>query len=169
MSEIRAFAFGVVERERRIELAEQALRARPDAIGEAREYVRDRIADVLNPPKLYAAELLTSELVTNAVRHANVGEEAETSGPCWPEPNRPVRLLPIVLAGGTPPRRQGGTESVRQPKAGCQRTSPANSAARPSRGRIMKSSSAISKPSGWTPVNGFRSPKREAGSYPNLG
>jgi anti-sigma regulatory factor (Ser/Thr protein kinase) len=38
--------------------------------------VRDRLADVLTPPKLYEAELLTSELVTNAVRHAHVGEEA---------------------------------------------------------------------------------------------
>lgn len=57
-------------------MSEQALRARPDAIGEARMYVRDRLADVLSPPKLYEAELLMSELVTNAVRHANVGEGA---------------------------------------------------------------------------------------------
>jgi hypothetical protein len=50
-----------------------------------------------------------------------------------------------------------------QPKAGCQRTPPASREARSSSGRIMKSSSAITKPSGWTPANGFRSPRREAG------
>jgi anti-sigma regulatory factor (Ser/Thr protein kinase) len=57
-------------------LSEHALRVRPDAIGEARMYVRDQLRDVLSPSKLYEAELLASELVTNAVRHAIVGEGA---------------------------------------------------------------------------------------------
>jgi anti-sigma regulatory factor (Ser/Thr protein kinase) len=57
-------------------LSEEVLRARPDAIGEARKYVRDRLADILETPQLYDAELLTSELVTNAVRHPIAGEDA---------------------------------------------------------------------------------------------
>lgn len=57
-------------------MSERALPARPDAIGDARKHLRDRLEDVLDPAKLYEAELLTSELVTNAVRHANVDEGA---------------------------------------------------------------------------------------------
>jgi anti-sigma regulatory factor (Ser/Thr protein kinase) len=37
--------------------------------------VRDRLEGVLEPEKLAEAELLTSELVTNAVRYAHVSDE----------------------------------------------------------------------------------------------
>jgi anti-sigma regulatory factor (Ser/Thr protein kinase) len=57
-------------------LPEHALRALPISIAEARQRVRDRLGGVLEPEKLAEAELLTSELVTNAVRHAQVSDEA---------------------------------------------------------------------------------------------
>jgi anti-sigma regulatory factor (Ser/Thr protein kinase) len=57
-------------------LPQHALRARPTDIADARRRVRDRLGDVLNPGRLADAELLTSELVTNAVLHARVGDDA---------------------------------------------------------------------------------------------
>jgi anti-sigma regulatory factor (Ser/Thr protein kinase) len=57
-------------------LPEHALRALPTSIAEARKRVRDRLGGVLEPKKLAEAELLTSELVTNAVRYAQVNDEA---------------------------------------------------------------------------------------------
>jgi anti-sigma regulatory factor (Ser/Thr protein kinase) len=58
-------------------LPEHALRAHPSAVAEARRRVRDRLEGVLEPEKLVEAQLLASELVTNAVLHPNMGEEAE--------------------------------------------------------------------------------------------
>jgi len=55
---------------------EHALRALRTSIAESRQRVRDRLGGVLEPRKLAEAELATSELVTNAVRHAQVGDEA---------------------------------------------------------------------------------------------
>jgi anti-sigma regulatory factor (Ser/Thr protein kinase) len=52
----------------------QALQARPVAVADARRYVRDRLDGLLSPRRLSEAELLTSELVTNAVRHARLKE-----------------------------------------------------------------------------------------------
>jgi anti-sigma regulatory factor (Ser/Thr protein kinase) len=43
-------------------------------MGEAREYVRGRLAEALAPSKLWDVELLTSELVSNAVQHVGTGE-----------------------------------------------------------------------------------------------
>jgi anti-sigma regulatory factor (Ser/Thr protein kinase) len=57
-------------------LPEHALRARPTDIAEARRRVRDRLRGVLDPERLADAELLTSELFTNAVRYAQAGDEA---------------------------------------------------------------------------------------------
>jgi anti-sigma regulatory factor (Ser/Thr protein kinase) len=51
-----------------------SLPARPSAIGLAREYVRERLAETLSPQKLAETVLLTSELVTNVVRHAQPDE-----------------------------------------------------------------------------------------------
>jgi anti-sigma regulatory factor (Ser/Thr protein kinase) len=53
---------------------QQALRARPVAVGDARRYVCDRLAGLLSPERIAEAALLTSELVTNAVRHAGLGD-----------------------------------------------------------------------------------------------
>jgi anti-sigma regulatory factor (Ser/Thr protein kinase) len=52
----------------------QALQARPVAVADARRHVRDRLEGLLRPRRLAEAELLTSELVTNAVRHAQLKE-----------------------------------------------------------------------------------------------
>jgi anti-sigma regulatory factor (Ser/Thr protein kinase) len=52
----------------------QALQARPVSIADARKVVRDQLDGFLSPHKLAEAELLTSELVTNAVRHAQLKE-----------------------------------------------------------------------------------------------
>jgi anti-sigma regulatory factor (Ser/Thr protein kinase) len=55
-------------------LNDHALPARAVAVGAAREYVRDRLAGALLPEKVAEAELLTSELVTNAIQHAGLPE-----------------------------------------------------------------------------------------------
>lgn len=49
-----------------------ALPARSTSIRGARAYVRDELSDVLRPNKVAEAELLTTELFTNAVRHARL-------------------------------------------------------------------------------------------------
>ncbi|MCD6022409.1 MAG: putative anti-sigma regulatory factor, serine/threonine protein kinase [Actinomycetia bacterium] len=56
-------------------MSEQALQARPVTIADARRYARDRLHGLLGPDKLADVQLLTSELVTNAVRHAGLNEE----------------------------------------------------------------------------------------------
>ena len=56
-------------------MSEQALQARPVAVADARRYVRDRLEGLLAPDRLSDVQLLTSELVTNAVRHAGLKEE----------------------------------------------------------------------------------------------
>jgi anti-sigma regulatory factor (Ser/Thr protein kinase) len=53
---------------------QQALQARPVAVADARKYVRDRLDGLLTPDRLSEVVLLTSELVTNAVRHAGLKE-----------------------------------------------------------------------------------------------
>ena len=55
-------------------MRQQALQARPVAVADARRYVRDRLDGLLTPDRLSEVELLTSELVTNAVRHAQLKE-----------------------------------------------------------------------------------------------
>jgi anti-sigma regulatory factor (Ser/Thr protein kinase) len=52
--------------------SEHTLSAGPVAIGEARKHVRERLSDALSPGKIGEAELLTSELVSNAVRHGGL-------------------------------------------------------------------------------------------------
>jgi len=53
---------------------QQALQARPVAVADARRYVRDRLDGLLTPDRLSEIELLTGELMTNAVRHAGLKE-----------------------------------------------------------------------------------------------
>jgi anti-sigma regulatory factor (Ser/Thr protein kinase) len=67
---------GIVRREED-SLPQHRLRAHPSAIAEARRRVRDRLEGLLDPERLVEAQLLASELVTNAVLHADMGEEAE--------------------------------------------------------------------------------------------
>jgi anti-sigma regulatory factor (Ser/Thr protein kinase) len=55
-------------------VSEQALQARPVAVADSRRHARDRIDGLLTPDTLSEVELLTSELVTNAVRHAGLKE-----------------------------------------------------------------------------------------------
>ena len=58
-------------------MPQHALRAHPSAIAEARRRVRKQLEEVLDPERVVEAQLLASELVTNAVLHADMGEEAE--------------------------------------------------------------------------------------------
>ena len=60
--------------ERRPTVRQQALRARPVVVADARRYVRDRLDGVVTSDRLSDVQLLTSELVTNAVRHAGLKE-----------------------------------------------------------------------------------------------
>jgi anti-sigma regulatory factor (Ser/Thr protein kinase) len=53
---------------------QQALQARLVAVADARRYVRDRLDGLLTPDRLSEVVLLTSELFTNAVRHAGLKE-----------------------------------------------------------------------------------------------
>jgi anti-sigma regulatory factor (Ser/Thr protein kinase) len=53
-------------------LLRYALPARSTAIRGARAYVRDGRSGVLRPNKVAEAELLTTELFTNALRHAHL-------------------------------------------------------------------------------------------------
>jgi anti-sigma regulatory factor (Ser/Thr protein kinase) len=53
---------------------QQALQARPETVADARRSVRDRLDGLLSSRRLAEAELLTSELVTNALRHARLKE-----------------------------------------------------------------------------------------------
>jgi anti-sigma regulatory factor (Ser/Thr protein kinase) len=53
---------------------QQALQARPVSVADARSHVRDKLHGLLGSQRLAEAELLTSELVTNAVRHARLKE-----------------------------------------------------------------------------------------------
>jgi anti-sigma regulatory factor (Ser/Thr protein kinase) len=53
-------------------LLRYALPARSTSIREARAHVRDQLSGVLRPRKVAEAELLTTELFTNAVRHAQL-------------------------------------------------------------------------------------------------
>ena len=55
-------------------MPQQVLQAQPVAVADARRHVRDVIDGLLSPDRLSQAELLTSELVTNAVRHAGLKE-----------------------------------------------------------------------------------------------
>ena len=52
----------------------QALPAHPTAVAALGGMLRDRLSDVLPPRKIAQVELLTSELVTNAVLHARLNE-----------------------------------------------------------------------------------------------
>jgi anti-sigma regulatory factor (Ser/Thr protein kinase) len=58
---------------------EHALPTGSVAPGEARRHVRDRLAEGVPPQVVADVELLTSELVSNAVRHATM-DEADTIG-----------------------------------------------------------------------------------------
>ena len=53
---------------------ERALPAGPVAVGEARRLVRDQLAESLPGDAVAEIELLTSELVSNAIRHARIGD-----------------------------------------------------------------------------------------------
>ena len=59
-------------------LSKRALAAEPTSIAHAREYVRDRLSGILPPPKVWEVELLTTELVMNAVQHAQLKEGDES-------------------------------------------------------------------------------------------
>ena len=52
----------------------QALTSGLDAMGQARRHVRDQLAVALSASQLTAVELMTSELVSNAVKHADLME-----------------------------------------------------------------------------------------------
>ena len=54
---------------------ERRLAPGPEAPSEARRTIGAWLGAVLAEERLYEAQLLTSELVTNAVRHAELGEE----------------------------------------------------------------------------------------------
>ncbi|MGZ8599596.1 MAG: ATP-binding protein [Actinomycetota bacterium] len=56
--------------EERLVSFEHVLPAGPVAVGEARRHVRSRLAGILPTQAVADVELLTSELVSNAVRHA---------------------------------------------------------------------------------------------------
>jgi anti-sigma regulatory factor (Ser/Thr protein kinase) len=55
-------------------LLKHALPVRPESIGRARAHVRRSLRDILPQRRLADVELLTSELFTNAVRHAQLTE-----------------------------------------------------------------------------------------------
>ena len=55
-------------------MLQQALQAQPEGVADARRHVRDRLDGLLSSEMVAEAELLTSELVTNAVRHAGLKE-----------------------------------------------------------------------------------------------
>jgi anti-sigma regulatory factor (Ser/Thr protein kinase) len=55
-------------------MPQQALQARPVSVADARRHLRDKLHGLLGSRRLAEAELLTSELVTNAVRHARLKE-----------------------------------------------------------------------------------------------
>ena len=55
-------------------MLQQALQAQPEGVADARRHVRDRLDGLLSSETVAEAELLTSELVTNAVRHAGLQE-----------------------------------------------------------------------------------------------
>jgi serine/threonine-protein kinase RsbW len=80
-------------------LPEHALRALPTSIAEARERVRVRLGGLLGPERLAEAELLTTELVTNAIRHAQLPDEAEIEIDFEVTP-RAVRVRVIDAGGG---------------------------------------------------------------------
>jgi anti-sigma regulatory factor (Ser/Thr protein kinase) len=65
-------------------VAGRVLRSEPAAVGEARKHIRDRLAETLPTLKLTDAELLTSELVSNAVRHAR------------PENGSPIEVFVVI-------------------------------------------------------------------------
>lgn len=50
------------------------LRARPSATGRARQHVRSELSPILSASKVTDAELMTTELVSNAIRHAGLPE-----------------------------------------------------------------------------------------------
>ena len=58
-------------------MPERVLQAQPTAVAEARAYVRQRLADTFSSERLAEAELLTSELTSNALRHAELRDHAE--------------------------------------------------------------------------------------------
>jgi anti-sigma regulatory factor (Ser/Thr protein kinase) len=69
-----ALASRVAPNRKEARVSQQALQARIEAVSDARRYVRDRLDGVLTPDRLSEVELLTSELFTNAVRHAGLEE-----------------------------------------------------------------------------------------------
>lgn len=48
----------------------------PAAASQAREHVRERLGRALHPSRIADAELMTSELVANALQHADLEEDA---------------------------------------------------------------------------------------------
>jgi anti-sigma regulatory factor (Ser/Thr protein kinase) len=55
---------------------DSSLPSGPRAAGEARDFVRASLSTTLNASKLADCELMTSDLVTNAHRHAQLAEGA---------------------------------------------------------------------------------------------
>ena len=49
----------------------------PAAASHAREHVRERLGGALDSSRIADAELMTSELVANAFRHADLAEDAQ--------------------------------------------------------------------------------------------
>lgn len=62
--------FTDLARRRRVPTRSQVVAARPEAFAEARRFVREAVAGSAPTQVLHDSILLTSELVTNAVRHA---------------------------------------------------------------------------------------------------
>lgn len=64
-----------VKEETSTRVAHRSLPSDASAVGQAREYVRTRLREVLPAARLGDAELMTSELVSNAVEHTQSKED----------------------------------------------------------------------------------------------
>lgn len=74
-------------------------------MGSAREYVRSRLGEVLPASKLGEIELMTTELVTNAIEHAPGGNEVGLEIDIRSES---VRVSIIDAGSGFDPPRSSG-------------------------------------------------------------
>jgi anti-sigma regulatory factor (Ser/Thr protein kinase) len=89
----------------------QALASGTDAILRARRHVRHQLESTLSPSKVTAAELMTSELVSNAVQHAGLLEGDLIGLDIYVEPET-VRISVVDAGPGLDPDRPilGGFE-----------------------------------------------------------
>ena len=83
---------------------------RPESVPEARTLVRTSLKDVLSDGSLDDAQLLVSELVTNGVRHGEIGadERIELAAEVYPEAHTLLVEVRHPGAGFEPKERRGG-------------------------------------------------------------